>query len=122
MLAPPALMSPTEIRGATVSARNGDDIGDIDRVMVDTARGQVPYVLVGRGGFLGMGEEWVPVPFQALSWSAGNEGFVLNANEDQLKRMQSLPKQDLPAQVRTSDLKRLYDSFGVTPYWQPKQG
>ncbi|NYZ11438.1 PRC-barrel domain-containing protein [Azospirillum sp. RWY-5-1] len=122
LLAPPALMSPDEIRGATVAGRNGDDIGDIDRVMVDTRRGRIPYVLVGRGGFLGMGEEWIPVPFQALSWSAGDEGFVLNANEEQLKRMQSLPKQDLPAQVRTSDLKKLYDNFGVTPYWQRNQG
>ncbi|HYH19974.1 MAG TPA: PRC-barrel domain-containing protein [Azospirillum sp.] len=120
-LAPPALISPNEIRGSTVFARTGEDIGDIDQIMIDVQRGQVPYVLVGRGGFLGIGEDWVAVPFQALSWSATQEGFILNASEQQLEDMEVLPKENLPAQVRTSDLKKLYDHFGVKPYWS-KQG
>ncbi|MGR0187760.1 PRC-barrel domain-containing protein [Azospirillum aestuarii] len=122
MLAPPTLMSPDEIRGSMVTTTTGEDIGDIDRVMVDIKGGQVPYVLVGRGGFLGVGEEWLPVPFQALSWSATNEGFVLNADEQQLRQMQGLRKEDLPARVRTSDLQKLYDRFGVQPYWTKQRG
>ncbi len=122
IIAPPALISPTEIRGSTVQTSSGQDIGDIDRVMIDVRRGQVAYVLIGHGGFLGIGEEWLPVPFQALSWSPANEGFLLNANEQQIQQMLKLHKEDLPAQVRISDLKKLYDQFGVQPYWTQKQG
>lgn len=117
ILAPPLLISPSEIRGSTVQTTTGQDVGDLDRIMIDVRRGQVAYVLIEHGGFLGFGEKWLPVPLQALSWSPADEGFVLNANEQQLKQMPGLPKQDLPAQLRIGDLKKLYDQFGVRPYW-----
>ncbi|WP_207460002.1 PRC-barrel domain-containing protein [Azospirillum sp. SYSU D00513] len=121
-LAAPELMTPDAVRGAAVSTSDGEDVGDIEQIMIDVERGQVPYVLVGRGGFLGVGEEWIPVPFRALTWSATQAGFVLNADREKLGKMPALAKGDLPDRVKGSDLKTLYDRFGVTPYWQERQG
>ena len=42
-------------------------IGDIDDVLVDKS-GKVTNVIIGVGGFLGMGEHYVAVAFDKLKW------------------------------------------------------
>jgi hypothetical protein len=44
---------------------NDENIGDINDILVDR-RGAVVAVIVGVGGFLGIGEKDVAIPFQAL--------------------------------------------------------
>jgi sporulation protein YlmC with PRC-barrel domain len=61
-------------------------IGDIDDVLIDK-QGHVTSVLVGVGGFLGMGEKDVAIPFSALHASEKNNKWylVLNTTKDALK-------------------------------------
>jgi putative membrane protein len=53
--------------GRTVENDQGDNLGDINNVILNE-RGQVVAVTIGVGGFLGMGEKNVGVPFQALDF------------------------------------------------------
>src|SRR5262245_29821969 len=53
--------------GRTVENDRGDNLGDINNV-IRNERGQVVAVTIGVGGFLGMGEKNVGVPFQALDF------------------------------------------------------
>ena len=48
--------------GTTVTNASGEPIGDIHDVMFD-ASGRITSVLLGVGGFLGLGEKIVAVPF-----------------------------------------------------------
>jgi sporulation protein YlmC with PRC-barrel domain len=61
-------------------------IGDIDDVLIDK-QGNVTAVLVGVGGFLGMGEKDVAIPISALHASEKNNKWylVLNTTKDALK-------------------------------------
>jgi sporulation protein YlmC with PRC-barrel domain len=52
--------------GDTVVGRGGDTIGEVDDVMI-SADGKARYVLVGTGGFLGMGKDYVPIEMDRLS-------------------------------------------------------
>ena len=78
-------------------------IGDIKELMLDKS-GKIANVVIGVGGFLGMGEHDVAVNFDRLKWSntAGTTGSsqsssatnktypdhaVLDATKDQLKSM-----------------------------------
>jgi len=116
-LAPPAVMRPDQLRGATVVDGLGDDLGEIDKLIVDLDRGYVAYALVEEGAFLGMGGNYRPVPMQALRWQEG-ETFVLPIEREQLSKMPSLINNDLPANVRRRHVERLYQSYGAQPYWQ----
>ncbi len=51
--------------GSTVSNATGETIGDIHDVMFDDT-GRITSVLLGVGGFLGLGEKIVAVPFKDL--------------------------------------------------------
>ncbi|WP_448192584.1 PRC-barrel domain-containing protein [Azospirillum sp. sgz301742] len=116
-IAPPALVRPDTIRGTLVSTRSGELFGHIDRLMIDTNLGRIAFALIGHGGFLGLNEDWVPLPWQALSWSPGTESYVLQADAQPAPR--SVPKQEpLPAMVEHRDLEQLYGAYGVEPYWK----
>lgn len=118
MVTPPELKTANQVVGTDIENMLGETIGEIDQMVIDADHGQVAYVLLARGGFLGFGEEWLPVPFGALSWSQDGKNFTLNVAEPELQKMESLPKENLPTQVKVNDLKTLYERFQVTPYWQ----
>lgn len=53
--------------GRTVQNAQGDKLGDINNVIINE-KGDVVAVVIGVGGFLGMGEKNVGVPFDALDF------------------------------------------------------
>ena len=61
-------------------------IGDVDDLLIDQ-QGHITAVLVGVGGFLGIGEKDVAIPFSALHASEKNNKWylVLNTTKDALK-------------------------------------
>lgn len=69
----------SELVGRDVYGANNEDIGEINDVLIDRS-GRVTAVLLGVGGFLGLGEKDVAVPMGALqfqpnpAYSAANTG------------------------------------------------
>jgi sporulation protein YlmC with PRC-barrel domain len=61
----PNQMMASKVMGTTVVGPNNESIGDVNDIIVDR-NGQVTAVVVGVGGFLGIGEKDVAVPFQQL--------------------------------------------------------
>ena len=107
-----------EVRGETVTGGDGKEVGEIDPIMVDTSNGRIAYLLLSKGGFLGMGENWVPVPAQALSWDAKADAFTLKAERADASQQAPLARGEVPVQVRRAQLQSLHERFGLTPYWQ----
>ncbi|WP_434621849.1 PRC-barrel domain-containing protein [Azospirillum sp. B2RO_4] len=86
-----APMQADDIVGADLRNLRDDDLGDIDNVVIG-ADGRVQYVLVGRGGFLGIGEELVPVPWKDLrvTPAPNQDTFVLNVPDSVLEKAPSI--------------------------------
>jgi len=57
----------SKLEGVNVYNQNNEKIGDISEVLVNR-QGQVEAVVIGVGGFLGIGERDVAVPYNALQW------------------------------------------------------
>jgi sporulation protein YlmC with PRC-barrel domain len=62
----------TELKGFDVKTPTGDKLGDVREVAIDS-NGRVTYVALSVGGFLGMGERLVAVPWDALKFMLGGE-------------------------------------------------
>jgi hypothetical protein len=58
----------SKLVGVNVYNDSNDKIGDINDVILDKS-GKAAMVILGVGGFLGMGEHYVAVPFEKLKWS-----------------------------------------------------
>ena len=110
-----------QIRGATVETSDGREVGEIDRLVIDIDRGKIAYALVAKGGFLGIGEEWRPVPLTALNWQSGGV-YTLDQGQGQLEKMPKLTSDTLPSRIRQGDLKKLYQAYGADPYWTQAKG
>jgi len=81
-----SLIGSDKVEGTAVYGMDDRKIGSVQRVMIDKISGKISYAVVSFGGFLGMGEEYFPMPWAALKYDAGLEGYrVNNMTEDQLK-------------------------------------
>ena len=72
--------------GRNVKNLQDDTVGEIEAVHID-ADGKVDSVILGVGGFLGLGERHVRVAWKDLRISDNGEKVVINATKDQLKAM-----------------------------------
>ncbi|ACL56268.1 PRC-barrel domain-containing protein [Methylobacterium nodulans] len=68
--APEGAMRVTKITGVGVVGQDHVRVGEIEDLLVD-ADGRVRAVVIGVGGFLGIGEKKVAVPFDRLAWNTG---------------------------------------------------
>ncbi len=78
-------------RDAAVKSETGQDLGKLDNVLIDPQTGQIQFVVLGRGGFLGLGEKLVPVPWHAVL-SASNKQITLNVTPQKLHSAPTLEK------------------------------
>jgi PRC-barrel domain protein len=53
--------------------------------MIDKRSGKVAYAVVSFGGFLGMGEDYYPMPWSKLDYDTSLGGYRVDITEDQLK-------------------------------------
>ncbi len=108
------LVSSSDVTGTSVYSRNGDHIGDIDHVMIDKESGKIGYAVMGFGGFLGMGEEHVPVPWGTLHYDTSKDGYVTDITKEQLEGM---PTRDDGWNRDREWEKQTYSHFGMPYYW-----
>jgi sporulation protein YlmC with PRC-barrel domain len=77
--------STSSIIGLRIENSGGDKLGDINYLVLDNA-GKVSTVVIGVGGFLGVGEKNVGVPYGELKFSDkdGHQIAVIDATKDAL--------------------------------------
>jgi sporulation protein YlmC with PRC-barrel domain len=79
------VMAASDFIGKRVYTRNGDDIGEVNDLIV-TDNGAVQAVILGVGGFLGLGEKDVAITMQAIQMQpdGGGTRLVVDASKEQL--------------------------------------
>lgn len=78
----------TTYLGKNVFGADGEKIGDVNDIVVDLQPGGVPVIVIGVGGFLGIGEKDVAVPLGALRSQRldGAQRLVIGATRDDLRK------------------------------------
>ena len=62
-------MLASDVRGTRVYGANNENVGDINDILIDQ-QGDVVALVVGVGGFLGIGQKDVAIPFKAFEFVA----------------------------------------------------
>lgn len=79
------LIASDKIEGTAVYGADGDRLGSVHNFMVDKQSGRVEYAVLSFGGFLGIGEEYHPLPWDQLSYDTAKGGYVVSLTRDQLQ-------------------------------------
>jgi cytochrome c len=102
-----------KVRGPS---RRGEFIGRLSGFIIDSANGETPYVVIDRGGFLGVGKTHIVVPFQLIDFS-GQWGFpILAVDETKLDDGPEILDQDVEALLHDPNWRRSVDAYyGLVP-------
>ncbi len=79
------LIAASKVNGTNVYNRAGDKLGSIYDVMVDKTSGKAEYAIMSFGGFLGIGDNYHPLPWQALTYDPHQGGYVVDLDRQRLE-------------------------------------
>ena len=90
------VISSDKVEGTTVYNSAGDKLGSIDDLMIDKHSGQVRYAVLEFGGFLGMGTDRYPLPWNMLKYDTSMDGYVVPLDKDKLESAPHYDDDDRP--------------------------
>lgn len=80
------VISSDKVEGTAVYSDAGDKLGSIDELMIDKRSGQVRYAVLEFGGFLGIGTDRYPVPWNMLKYDTIKDGYVVPLDKAKLDK------------------------------------
>ena len=110
------LIGSDKVEGTKVFDRSGEHIGSIERVMLEKRSGKVSYAVLKFGGFLGIGDEHYPLPWSKLDYDEALGGYRVDITREQLEGAPRYDGDD-DAYWSADNGLRLYEYYGVPPYW-----
>jgi sporulation protein YlmC with PRC-barrel domain len=111
------LIASDKVEGMPVFRPSGERIGTIARVMIDKLTGKVAYAVMSFGGFMGIGEDYYPLPWSLLKYDANLDGYAVDLREDQLKGAPKYSKDESWDWANRRRGKNIHDYYNVPPYW-----
>jgi hypothetical protein len=107
------LISSEKVDGTAVYDRKGERLGSIHHLMIDKYTGQVAYAVMSFGGFLGIGENYYPLPWKMLKYDTRLGGYVVDLDRNRLEGAPSYTSRDMPNWDDRSYTGR------IDQYWMP---
>ena len=114
----PRILSSSSITGTNVKNAQGENLGEVKDLMINTNDGNVVYAVLSFGGFLGFGDKYFAIPFEAFSIDTEDENFVLNVPKEKLENAPGFDKDDWPSYANTDYWNQVYSHYNFTPAWQ----
>ena len=94
----------------------GTVLGSIVDLLLDLERGRIAYAVVASGGFIGMGERLVAVPWNALKAQARQ--FLLQGKRSTLDSAPTFEHEQWHSVPAMRWHERVHEHFGTRPYWE----
>jgi sporulation protein YlmC with PRC-barrel domain len=91
-----------QITNMNVQNPQGENLGDIEEIVIDTQEGRIRYAVLSFGGFLGFGDKLFAIPWEALTIAHERDDpddrfFILDVRQEQLEDMPGFDRDNWPA-------------------------
>src|SRR5688572_18639655 len=103
----------TDIIGKDVVNLAGENVGQIEELIIDAQSARVTYAIMSFGGFLGLGDKLFAVPWVSLSYDPANVQFVMKVDKDLLKNAPGFDKNSWPDLSDPTRQSEIYGYYGV---------
>ena len=111
------LIPADKVEGTSVYNPQGDKLGSIEDIMIDKISGKVVYADMSFGGFLGMGDKHFPLPWSVLNYDPDKGAYIVDIDKEKLENAPSFARDEDVDWGNEAWDRRVYDYYGVTPYW-----
>lgn len=113
----PVLSAGSLASDTVYSSVNGEKLGNVKDIMIDTENGRVAYAVLSFGGFLGMGDKLFAVPWSTLTVDTANERLLADIREEHLENAEGFDKDNWPDFANPAYRDRVYDTWKADKYW-----
>lgn len=103
----------SRVNGTKVYNTDGDSLGRIHDVVLGKRDGRVKYAIMSFGGFLGIGEEYHPLPWNVLKYDERQGGYVVGLTREQLEGAPRYAETNRPSWGDEAYGRRVNDYYGV---------
>jgi sporulation protein YlmC with PRC-barrel domain len=113
----PELMAAATLDGDKVLSADGDDIGKIKDIMLDVRSGRIAYAVLSSGGFLGLGDKLLAIPWSALTLDVDRKCFLLAMSSERVKNAPGFDRNHWPSMADETWATSIHQYYGREPYW-----
>jgi sporulation protein YlmC with PRC-barrel domain len=112
------LLATTDLYRDNVYDPAGKFLGEIEELVLDIHSGHVAYAMMAVGGFLGMGQKMIAIPWTAITIDRVYQRCVVNIDLERLIEAPSLEGDPVPRMADPRWAKQVHDYFGCKPDWE----
>ena len=108
------IVNAEDVIGVDVENPQGEDLGTVEALVLDKLKGNVVYVVLSFGGFLGMGDKLFAMPWHIFSYSPEREKFVISIDKEKLKTSPGFDKDhwpDMTSPEWNTTIKAYYENY-----------
>lgn len=91
-----SVVKTNDVIGVPVKNAAKEDLGEIEEIILDKVKGNVRYIVLSFGGFLGMGDKLFALPWNSIKYDTEDDCFILNVNKEKLKNAPGFDKDHWP--------------------------
>ncbi len=114
----PEVMAASTLDGDKILSTDGDEVGKVKDIMLDVQAGRIAYVVMSSGGFLGIGDKLLAIPWNALTLDTTRKCFLVALSSERIKNAPGFDKQNWPSMADTTWATSLHEYYGSQPYWR----
>ncbi|SCX20638.1 PRC-barrel domain protein [Agrobacterium sp. DSM 25558] len=112
----PSFIASDKVEGTSVYGADSKKIGSIQRIILEKRGGRVAYAVLSFGGFLGIGDDYYPLPWEKLHYDEELDGYRIDLTKEQIENGPRYANRDDDSMFGNDD-RKVYDYYGVPPYW-----
>ena len=113
----PMLMGATTLAGDTICDHDGNSLGELKEIMLDTRTGRIAYAVLSSGSYLDPAVKLFAVPWRALRLDPVNKRFVLDVSKAQLDSAPGFDRDHWPDLADPVWANQIHSYYGTTPYY-----
>ncbi|RFU44835.1 PRC-barrel domain-containing protein [Paraburkholderia sp. DHOC27] len=113
----PEVMAASTLGGDKVLSTEGDDIGKIKDIMLDVRSGRIAYAVLSSGGFLGIGDKLLAIPWHALTLDTARQCFRVAMSSESIRNAPGFDKDHWPSMADETWATSIHQFYGREPYW-----
>jgi sporulation protein YlmC with PRC-barrel domain len=126
-----SILKMSQVIGKTVENAQGNNLGEINDVVIDPSDGSVVYAVLEAGGFLGLGEKFFAIPWRAFQTVADNDKdkddkgeidkLILNVDKDRMQNAPGFDKDNWPNMADAEWGQTVHSYYKQDDYWKERQ-
>ena len=116
----PSVYKGSDVLGMNVINVQKETIGEIEDLVIDPQSGMIRYAVVSVGGFLGINERYVAVPWSAFNYDSNAKKLVLDVDKKRIEQAPGFDKQHWPTFTDEEWATNLHRYYNVPPYWETR--